>query len=97
MPQSRMNETWAVGPVLSSTTGEDGGMALCRYAGTEAGLGLTGVEPTWSSLSGFSRGRLKLYFCHSTWKASLTASAVAFRKACAFARLFWIRWIAVAL
>ena len=61
------------------------------------GAGSTGVEPTWSSRSGFSSGMLKLYFCPSTWNASLTASAVALRNAVTAARLFWMRWIAVAL
>src|SRR6266496_1968572 len=85
MPQSRMNDTWSVRPVLSSTTGEYFAMSLGRYAGTDCGLGSTGVEPTWSNRSGFSSGMLKLYFRPSTWNAWLTASAVASRNACAAA------------
>src|SRR6266511_1843421 len=82
-----MNDTWSVRPVLSSTTGEYFAMSLGRCAGTDCGLGSTGVEPTWSNRSGFSSGMLKLYFRPSTWNAWLTASAVASRNACAAARL----------
>src|SRR2546423_14005264 len=90
IPQSRMNDTWSVRPVLSSTTGEYLGMSLGRYAGTDCGPGSTGVEPTWSNRSGFSSGMLNPYFCPSTWNASRTAPAVGGRDALAAGRVFLV-------
>ena len=96
MPQLRMNDTWSVRPVLSSTTGENFGMSSGRYAGTDCGPGSTGVDPTWSNRSGFSSGMRNPYFWPRTANASLTARATASRNACAATRLCWMRWIAVA-
>ena len=50
------NDTWSVRPVRSSLTGVYFAWSAGRYDGIEPGCGLSGVEPVFLNISGFSTG-----------------------------------------